>query len=1520
MKKLLLSLALLAVTVTARSMGGNPPSGFTSFGFGTIDKADSYATDTPNFWKDGQGTTCWDYSYVYLVPGWTSWSGNTVTSNWARNEMSHWDSAGQHQVFTFYYNGSDYSAGYNTAGTMSTWYDDLRLLCATIENYKPSHTPIIHIEPDMLGFFIRDQGASCYASPNLIKVGSATAPTGWGGAAWNTTNFPDTLQGWAKAITAIRNYYAPTTMPLIAHHYTGWAIDGDIMTSPSSQSAVNTAVDAYCGFLNNIMATGGTMDVFFADPSDRDADWWAKDQSSSARWSSETYDTTTFGSRTWGTMAYAWDRVSSDLGKRGFVWQIPNGNHFYKTMNNSNGHFRDNYSMAFLPSASSSGASGTPGDAYSASSTTTGPGFFANHGIMGVLFGEGYYDGTPSNGSDYLTHLRDYEPTDGTFNGSSLAYSANSPSWVPYGSATSNSSDNDGGYIRNAVAKYCSTGKFTLPGVGTPTYTRTPCTACTNTFTPTLTPSPVDCPNMLNNCDSLTSNGTWNSGITANTTLTIDTSHATQGTGDIDMTWSAAPVSFNDKAGQLTGFSIPGGNTLGRFDRITMDVYVPAVGSGAPWTATSGYHQMSVRADASASSKYEVMFTALDGMGLTAGQVNHLSWAINLTTTANISATDIVNKFYFVLNCDSANAVAGSIYIDNIVLHTDTICPTATPTATISPTSSPTVDCPTSLNSCNSLTANGAWNAAPTLTPNASISLDTNGAEVFSPATASIKVSYTAPTSFNDLAAQLTGFSLNGNSTLAPYASISFDVYVPATGGPWGATSIYHDFTLRADASATAKYDAIFLQHDDTPITTGWNHISVPLDLTTTGTGYITSTDVVNKIYFVLSEDATTGGAATAGYLCIDNVVLHTGKICPTATPTASITPTSSPTVDCPTTLNNCTVLSGNGLWNGTDAVQSINSNANYIAPGSTASVLVAITATAAFNQWVANLQGFAPTNWSAFKTMTVAVYVDPANTPWTTLATTHTLCLYADSQTAASPWYVKEIATNEPTLSTGWNYLTFTLAFPSGTNATDPLSQIYLVLKCYNSGGTSAAQAGNLYLDALVLHTMGICPTASPTSTASPTYSRSPTASPSPSPTRTPSPTATPSASPSASPTFTDVVLSSTPSDTATGTPTRTGTPAATSSDTPTGTPTGTPTRTGTSTSTVTDTPSITPTFTNVPPNSTATDTPSISPTSSATPSSTGTMSRTGTPSQTGTMSRTGTPTPASPGTATDTYTMVSTATPSRTATFSGTPSVTPSVTASNTNVPPNSTLTDTPTISPTSSVTLLSTLSDTPTGTVTLVSTGTPSRTATSSATPSVTPSNTNVPPNSTVTDTPTDTATASPTGTATRTSTYSDTPSATPTWTNVPPGSTLTDTPTISPTFTATGTLQSTIDPTAAPTAPAGSTPTFTITPTSTAGYSNTGVIAAVPYPNPNPQQLFVKLSGPADTITIRIYSPSLVESMSSVSPATANRAGWQPVAMPAGVDKLPNGIWFAVVSAQRNGRTAQQTAKISFYIRR
>ena len=54
-------IAMAFYTTSLYSFAGNVPSGLpTSYGFGTADKQDQYAI-MPNRWKDGQGTTCWDY-------------------------------------------------------------------------------------------------------------------------------------------------------------------------------------------------------------------------------------------------------------------------------------------------------------------------------------------------------------------------------------------------------------------------------------------------------------------------------------------------------------------------------------------------------------------------------------------------------------------------------------------------------------------------------------------------------------------------------------------------------------------------------------------------------------------------------------------------------------------------------------------------------------------------------------------------------------------------------------------------------------------------------------------------------------------------------------------------------------------------------------------------------------------------------------------------------------------------------------------------------------------------------------------------------------------------------------------------------------------------------------------------------------------------------------------------------------------------------------------------------------------
>jgi len=408
---------------------------------------------------------------------------------------------------------------------------------------------------------------------------------------------------------------------------------------------------------------------------------------------------------------------------------------------------------------------------------------------------------------------------------------------------------------------------------------------------------------------------------------------------------------------------------------------------------------------------------------------------------------------------------------------------------------------------------------------------------------------------------------------------------------------------------------------------------------------------------------------------------------------------------------------------------------------------------------------------------------------------------------------------------------------------------------------------------------------------------------------------TATPTYSRTPSPSATATATQSTATSTASGTSSRTSTPANTASSTPssTATPSATPAASGTPTATSSGTPTRTSTG---------------SSTALATASATFTPAQsTATPTGTATLSATATRTATASGTPTSTATL--SGTPSRTATGSGTPTLTatlsPTPSPSFTDVPPGSTATDTPTVTSTFSQSQTSSPSPTataePSGSATSTASGTPTRTPTGSSTASATA-------------TATPSATASSSGTPTATGTASPTPSQTSTITPGPSPSdsaTLTASASRSPSPTGTGTQSATPIATASVTASASPTPSSTVaqsapsgTATSTAGHGlgqdSTGVISALPYPNPNPGQFYVKLAGPADTITVRIYSPALVESLRVVAPASADRAGWQPVALPASVSTLPNGTWFAVVSAQKSGRTAAQTAKISFYMKR
>ena len=1121
-------LAIVASTLVGRELmafGGNVPTGLPSnFGIGSIDKNDNWSPDPtgPHRWKVGQA--CFDYSYQYLTSGWRSWS--SPDGQWPVNELTLWESQGENQVFTFYYNNG-------AASLPTTWFGDLMVLMQKIQANSTKKV-IIHIEPDFLGFCLQ-KGAGSYTASGIVTVGGGTAPSGWPGTgtqAWNSTNYPDNLVGWAKAIRDMQTLVAPTHV-LIAHHFTAWGASsgssGDAFGQPTSQADIDNILTQISAFLKNI-GGGSTsyMDLFFMDPSDRDAAWYNQyNGGSNLRWSAETYSLS-WGSRSWATLAYAADKASSLMGLRCMFWQMPNGNHFYKLMANTDGHYEDNYTQAFLPATNANGSSGTPGDAISASSSATGPGFWANHGLIGVLFGEGYYAGTPPEGSTNLTHLRDYGPADGV--GTPGTYVARGgPGGVPLGQgqATNTATDNDAGYLRNAVAKYCSVGKFTLPGASTPTRTPTPC-ACSPTFTPTVTPAPADCTTLFNSADSLTANGAW-SGANATRSLNTTVSGAiTQGTGSMKVAvTTAVSAAWNSGVADLTGFSPA---VWSPYTRLTVDVYVDP--AALIWGTTSTYHQLALVADGTnGTTTYYSKAIGSAEQPLVSG-MNHLSFTL---TWANIPATYTLTQLYLVIDTDVATT--GNLYVDNMVLHTDAACPTSTPTPTYNPntptpTPTPTrtpADCPLVLNNCDILGANGTW------TPSSgTAAINTNA--TYATSGDSMQFTVTGAASFQDKVSVLAGF-LPTNWT--PYDRLTFDLYVDPANPLWTGTSTYEQFQIRTTNTSASQYEVDPTGGTSLTITTGWNHLTFPLSWATYSGNGMTFLFLVPSV----------GTAAVGAVYYIDNIVLHSDTVCPPPTATSTISPTGTQThTPTPTATATRTPSpspsaspSSTGTSSGTPTSTVAASTAT---PTSSPTATVTRTVTTSASP---SVTGTPSDTRTVTSTVTASPSDTPTNTPpppGSTATDTPTVSQTfspsptpSDTQTRTATGSVtpSDSPTGSPSVTPGDSATAS--PSPAGTLTDTPVS--------------SATPTGTAFLSATVTSTQSPMASATRSQTPVPTGTVTLSSTPPP-PGSSPTDTATPAPSPSSTGTMT-LTVTPTLVVPATATPSRTATqPAATKTGTP--------------------------------------------------------------------------------------------------------------------------------------------------------------------------------------------------------------------------------------------------------------------------------------------------------------------------------------------------------------------------------
>jgi len=368
-------------------------------------------------WMQASGVP-WKYRYQYLSGGvntpfgsaWQDW--NSPSGAFATLYMNDSASIGAIPVFTYYEllqslpsTGAteldrDYS-NLNSASTMLAYYTNFALLMTKAAAF--GQPVVVHVEPDLFAYMEIKAGAG-----NASSVSASVASSTYAGLG----TFPNTFQGFAWALLKLRDTIAPNVM--MAIHASTWASNTDIglNTNPAFNMAANA--DTVAAFLGTAgVATNtfaSTFDLVFNDVADRDSGvpssgrWWDRNDlvlPDFQQW------------LTWMTELHA--RTARQL----VVWQVPVGNQYFETMNQTLGHYQDNRAEYFLSHVSALQAAG----------------------IVAVLFGSG--------GNDNSTTYTDSRG-DGVTNTAPIS----TFECAGCNSHVSVWSDDDGGYLRIFVGAY----------------------------------------------------------------------------------------------------------------------------------------------------------------------------------------------------------------------------------------------------------------------------------------------------------------------------------------------------------------------------------------------------------------------------------------------------------------------------------------------------------------------------------------------------------------------------------------------------------------------------------------------------------------------------------------------------------------------------------------------------------------------------------------------------------------------------------------------------------------------------------------------------------------------------------------------------------------------------------------------------------------------------------------------------------------------------------------------------------
>ena len=398
--------------------GGVPAAFPRYFSFGVMNPPGA-ASDLDQMRSQNGAAFAFRYQYltggVNTGKGWETW--NQPAGQFATYYMQESAQHGYMPVFVYYEiclsNGpqpSSYCGGHNLqqdtgnladASTMNAYFANWVLMLQKIAAFgKPV---LVIVEPDLWGFL---QNAS-NGSNNAANVPASVSSSGYADAA----GFPNTAQGFAWALLHMRDKYARNA--LLTIHASTWAAGADIATDTRPSLDVAGRAQAEANFLNSAGLSGNPAGVSSWDLVSNDV---------------ADFDSAQPGGRSW------WDRynktfpnfarylafigdISRDTHRRVVMWQVPMGNQYFDTMNNTPGHYQDNRAEYILGNVAS----------------------FAAAGVIAVLFGPG------NGGTMNIDAMHDGVTNPAPISSYECNYCNNHTSIYP---------DDDGGYLRIFVGQY----------------------------------------------------------------------------------------------------------------------------------------------------------------------------------------------------------------------------------------------------------------------------------------------------------------------------------------------------------------------------------------------------------------------------------------------------------------------------------------------------------------------------------------------------------------------------------------------------------------------------------------------------------------------------------------------------------------------------------------------------------------------------------------------------------------------------------------------------------------------------------------------------------------------------------------------------------------------------------------------------------------------------------------------------------------------------------------------------------